>query len=264
MGDTRLPEKVALVTESFTTNFCSATLSRVPCYCPAVGTLDAALRKEHFTKTKNHTDYKEVKKKIGKVLGIPASNVPWVGAILDVIMSYTCHKMAIPCISKTKQCFTHDLIADMWSVSDEINSLELKSPTRTKYNDLMMYPLMREIAIRYQNITTGISNNKLTLYSGHDKTLTPLTVAFGINDAKWPPYASRLVMELYFHQLSSLYYLRVIYNGRDVTNKLRFCDKLKQTGDGIVLCPLSEYLKFVFHDQMLLYNSTSYIKACAV
>lgn len=42
----------------------------------------------------------------------------------------------------------------------------------------------------------GISGPKMAVFSGHDSTLFPLLTALGAFDGSWPPYASRVQIEL--------------------------------------------------------------------
>lgn len=54
---------------------------------------------------------------------------------------------------------------------------------------------------------------KLILYASHDITLTALLVALGTFDHKWPPYAADMILELYQHQQSEEWFVRLSYCG---------------------------------------------------
>jgi Histidine phosphatase superfamily (branch 2) len=81
---------------------------------------------------------------------------------------------------------------------------------------------------------------KLSLYSGHDTVIAPVLAALGLyNDdlCIWPPYASRIVFELWQrHGDSSAsgsaaeHYIRVIYNGRDLTPNIPSCILEREKG----------------------------------
>ena len=90
------------------------------------------------------------------------------------------------------------------------------------------------------------------LYSAHDTTIDPLLAALDIGDGVWPPYASRLVVELVARTRVSVlegrkvteYYIRALYNGDVITNQMSFCGD--EVADAhIQLCPLEAFSKFV-------------------
>ncbi|XP_041276925.1 lysophosphatidic acid phosphatase type 6 isoform X1 [Onychostruthus taczanowskii] len=74
---------------------------------------------------------------------------------------------------------------------------------------------------------------KLFLYASHDSTLIPLLLALGTFDEKWPPYAADVTLELYQHQRSKEWFVRVAYRGEEQVVK----------GCKAGLCPLEEFLE---------------------
>ena len=77
---------------------------------------------------------------------------------------------------------------------------------------------------------------KFTLYSGHDTVIAPVLAALGVYNrfCTWPPYASHIVFELWKNaRTPSLtrpsnetmrdFYVRVLYNGKDVTRHIPQC-----------------------------------------
>ena len=108
-----------------------------------------------------------------------------------------------------------------------------------------LHPLLDEIEARYQNITHGITDSRFVLYSGHDLTLQPLLGTLGIaGDDEHPPFAACLVLELYRMKEGGGHFLRVLYNGQDRTEMLRFCE-IEDLVDG--LCPLRHFCRFVYN-----------------
>ncbi|XP_025939198.1 lysophosphatidic acid phosphatase type 6 isoform X3 [Apteryx rowi] len=77
------------------------------------------------------------------------------------------------------------------------------------------------------------SSRKLILYASHDVTLIPLLVALGTFDHKWPPYAADVTLELYQHQQSKEWFVRMSYHGEEQVVK----------GCRAGLCPLEEFLQ---------------------
>uniref|UniRef100_A0A8C9JJM3 Lysophosphatidic acid phosphatase type 6 n=1 Tax=Panthera tigris altaica TaxID=74533 RepID=A0A8C9JJM3_PANTA len=73
---------------------------------------------------------------------------------------------------------------------------------------------------------------KLYLYAAHDVTLMPLLIILGIFDHKWPPFAVDLTMELYQHQESKEWFVKLYYRGEE------------QVPEGCPdqLCPLDKFL----------------------
>uniref|UniRef100_A0A0G4HSG0 Uncharacterized protein n=1 Tax=Chromera velia CCMP2878 TaxID=1169474 RepID=A0A0G4HSG0_9ALVE len=61
----------------------------------------------------------------------------------------------------------------------------------------------------------------LVVFSGHDTTIGPLLDVLGLWDGKWPPYASLLLLEMYFTTEGRKF--RLIYNGEVVTHRFKGC-----------------------------------------
>ena len=109
---------------------------------------------------------------------------------------------------------------------------------------------------------TRKSAPNLVIYSGHDKTVSALLVALSVSDGLWTPYGSRVVIEL--HASSSRdrprHFIRVLYNGRDLTGLLPFCRQGNLVGG--LLCPL-DYLVFdIFRRYSTSETGRSYNQAC--
>jgi hypothetical protein len=213
-------------------------------------------------------------------------------------MAYACHGLPLPC-GPDNRCITWNIVDWMWTLSDNedqnterrrrhVNrpprvdrpssasssntppdsaAEESADDPRTLSSKLLAYPMLREIAQRLLDLTlyrTRRTAPNFVVFSGHDKTVSTAARALGIFDDRWPPYGSRLVVEL--HASSSRdrprHFIRVLYNGRDATRMLEFCPP-SQLVDG-VLCPLDNFAFSVF-DQ---YSRTggakkTYAESCA-
>lgn len=252
-------------------SFCSQELSGVPCSCPTVNKLFEAARKEEkvLASTPDAAALLlQIKEQLAGVFGVDSSRIPWVGAIIEVLMGYVCHDLPLPCHSgepgsEHKNCITWPMVHQMWKYLDLHGSLTLAGHAEQKYNRLAMHPLLREIALRMLNSTQSQSSHhtRLVVYSGHDKTVTPLTRALGINDGRWPPYGSRLVFELYSTNSNAQYFLRVLFNGKDRTGKLRFCPENALVNG---LCPLDSFVHYVLEQDMKFFGKSNYVDACAL
>ncbi|KAH8585256.1 histidine acid phosphatase [Cryptosporidium sp. chipmunk genotype I] len=118
---------------------------------------------------------------------------------------------------------------------DSLSNFEyLLNPLCSKYEQY--YSLNYEINIKVP---------KFILFSGHDTTVIPTLASLEIWDEHWPPYASTFIIEIYnnpmgnkeqkhdydyFHgketnliQESLPYYIRLLYNGQIITNRLKEC-----------------------------------------
>lgn len=88
--------------------------------------------------------------------------------------------------------------------------------------------------------------DRISVYAGHDVTITPLLLALELPVHQWPPFASRLVFELYsptFEANSDEYLFKLIYNGKDLTRQLKFCiSKVGYVQTGCALRDLVHYI----------------------
>ena len=64
------------------------------------------------------------------------------------------------------------------------------------------------------------SSTKFVLRLAHDTTLAPVLGALGYPHVGWPPFASRIVFELWYHHPSDQSFVRVLYQGKDITSDL--------------------------------------------
>jgi hypothetical protein len=102
----------------------------------------------------------------------------------------------------------------------------------------------------------GKGGKLLNIYSGHDTVIAPVLAALGVFEqdgyCKWPSYASRIAFELWKskaqavtsakivesgHSSEGEYFVRVIYNGDDVTHLIPTCQQDVISSHG--LCSLS-------------------------
>lgn len=108
------------------------------------------------------------------------------------------------------------------------------------------------------------------LASAHDVTMAPLLSALGLEGAGFPKFAARLVFELWSspetkerrsdRKLDNMF-IRVLYNGEDLTFDTAFCREHNRRSTQ-PLCPLGNFLSFVRKDMFSVVNATSYQQAC--
>ena len=250
-------------------NFCDDHLGGVSCFCPVIGRLREFSKKEELKMRSNMTSYllSSIKKEFADVYGMNVGRVPWIGSIVEVLMGYICHNLPLPCSRGTiireeqsnhrDSCIQMPLVGKMWQYLDTRGSILLSGHAEQKYNILFMYPLLREIAQHMVNITRNQSVPKVTLYSGHDLTITPLAKALGIHNGHWAPYGSRLIIELY-SSTNTQHYVRILYNGKDRTNTLKFCKSYLHNN----MCPLQRFVDFAFQEVFRFFKYNTYIDTC--
>ena len=136
--------------------------------------------------------------------------------------------------------------------------LDSERDTYIKLNTLQVYPLLLEIARHQEMVANGSSHKRFVLYSAHDKTLHALKIALGVRDVTHQPYASRLVFELYRKWDDKSLYLRVLFNGMDLTSQLSFCTKSDNLHG---MCAFESFKNFIFDTEARV-GDKSYRDAC--
>lgn len=154
-------------------------------------------------------------------LGFDKPNYAW-----DGLMAFVCHEADLPCNEK-KECITMD---DVSKINEFATSFQLKvMPTDVFQlgSLLKMRGFFAHLVNEFENIAAGKNFSRFTLLSAHDQTLIPLLGALGLYDAKIPPYASRLVFEVYRQDFAGSkdheYLFRIVYQGEDVTDISEIC-----------------------------------------
>lgn len=196
---------------------------------------------------------------LAKVLGVAANSLPRPSHIMDVSMIHYCHHLPLP--HRSNQCLQPWAIADIYDAVNENGRDQHLNKNLLKIVRLKLQPLLYEMAHRMSSQLSGQSDIKFVLFSGHDSTIEPLANALGFSSGHWPRYAARIVFELYKKQKDDSGYIRVLYDGKPVTDQVIFCqDRLADKKNS--LCPLQYFLDFVDHDNIKDLNEESYEKAC--
>lgn len=244
------------------TGFCSEKSPNITsCLCQRY--LDTDKRIRHRKSHSNKWETYILQRVISGIFEQPSKDIPIMTSVGDALTPGFCHSSAPPCGPLGSQnyksqnetsCVTLDLMGKIWK---EITK-ELKAHSDDEYllaAALKLYPVLFEIASRMDDLRSFRFAPRFVLYSGHDITVTPLLLILGLHDGKWPPYASRLVIETVESLKTKDYHVRFIYNGVDRTSDTVFC-KSSALNDG--LCPLDLFLKFVFTDVLQNFGYASY------
>ncbi|XP_033097833.1 2-phosphoxylose phosphatase 1-like [Anneissia japonica] len=252
-----LPEDQILKTPALKTtralNFCEGKM----CDCSAVHNLLNQVSLEKSRHKIDHEYTRKITKSIKNILygdDQHSPKLPHFFALLDHFTSFLCHNKKLPC-GPTK-CLDLDQVQEVFKYVDKLED-DLKSHDDSlsmKHARLFMYPLLKEIT---DAISFNSTKHRFSLYSGHDLTITPFLAILGLPDFRWPNYAARIIIEAW--SKFNKKFIRVLYNGDDMTDKLRFCrNQLNQDG----LCPLTQLVDFVNKQNFVLFNAKSYEEAC--
>ena len=159
---------------------------------------------------------------------------------MDGLNAYFCHGAKLPC--RESVCVTTDdmkrLIAFMSSLLRKISQNEAFQ----LWNMLKVRGFFQRLITQFEDASSGRELNALTLLSAHDITLIPIAAVLGFWDAVVPPYASRIVFEVYNKSNDSdkkqSHYFRIVYNGKDVTKNTDICRNFSKCASFEPVTPL--------------------------
>lgn len=214
-------------------------------------------------------DEKEARDSLVELFGAEARGVSST-AVADVLYAQACHKMRPPCAAKDAGkgsgggCVSPALAAAFFRMGDDSYC--------AKYNGLLgglqasqlaMHPLLLEIISRLKAAQAGQAE-RLVVLSGHDTVVAQLLAALGgmadVHHCRWPPYASRLVFELWRPTPPAAKRapaIRVLFNGAVVTHLLPGCvaragveptdehEHLAAYAGALELCPFDVFVQGV-------------------
>lgn len=212
---------------------------------------------------------------------------------IDSLLCHLCHGLSFPCVppgeSGTGGCLTTAQFAVIrrQQLDDEVDRRRVG--LYHKYAILAMYPYLNRTASKMERVAKGSEAGKrpraggeevFTLSSAHDVTVAPLLSALGLEKARFPRFAARVVFELWKSPPATQgqpkkrtdkgdkskakdgeLFIRVLYNGEDVTFHTTFCRSHDRHASQ-PLCPLKNFLSFVRRDMFSVVNATSYQEAC--
>uniref|UniRef100_A0A1A9VI53 2-phosphoxylose phosphatase 1 n=1 Tax=Glossina austeni TaxID=7395 RepID=A0A1A9VI53_GLOAU len=171
--------------------------------------------------------------------------------------------------ASTTGCIESSQVAALMSFVTLQSIQEARHLNYKRIGLLRAYGMIRHIVSYMLRMISG-DRTKFVLYAGHDWTLQYLTAAFGIRtDNTFIAYAARLTIEVYRSDTHTDYYFRVVYNGRDVTQQIDFCEggkSLRVTrdsrGNKADLCPIENIIRFLHEDYFAPLNATNFKDAC--
>ncbi|XP_014857232.1 PREDICTED: 2-phosphoxylose phosphatase 1 isoform X2 [Poecilia mexicana] len=214
---------------------------------------------------------------------------------IDSLLCHLCHGLPFPCVSGgdggSGGCLTvaQFAVIRQQQLDDEVDRRRFGA--YRKYAILAMYPYLNRTANKMERVARANEEGRqprlggeevFTLSSGHDVTIAPLLSALGLEEAKFPRFAARIVFEMWksppttqgqaknragkserskSNRKVGEVFIRVLYNGEDVTFHTAFCHPSDRHINQ-PLCPLKNFLTFVRKDIFSIVNATSYKDAC--
>lgn len=252
--------------ESDSSNYCFDN-----CACLNVNRILLKIKQASTKRLKSHKLIEIMLKRMHSIVHLMFNSVQIDPYLLrDSIMTYVCHGAPLPC--HQNNCVTVDDVDRLFNYLDWDLKRYAKHSLLHKYGLLKSYGFALNIAM---NLLKMVSEGKprLILYSGHDNTAQYLLAALGVLNAQTmsPYYASRLVFEVYRNNTVDTtypgrdFYFRVIFNGKDVTRRVIFCNNKSNNywQDHIYLCPIESAIRFIHDDYFTVFNASNYKEACS-
>eukprot|EP00928_Gymnodinium_smaydae_P083220 TRINITY_DN6646_c0_g1_i2.p1 TRINITY_DN6646_c0_g1~~TRINITY_DN6646_c0_g1_i2.p1 ORF type:complete len:558 (-),score=85.05 TRINITY_DN6646_c0_g1_i2:92-1579(-) len=180
----------------------------------------------------------------------------------DSFYAATCHRMPLP--GGSGACVTPRLAEQICGHADTLYCSRFAGAQGgARATELAVYPFLHEVLEHLENVVAGRtsaaeSSTSLRVYSGHDTVIAPVLAAMGVyrdGHCRWPPYASRIAIELHRRVASpgDEHLVRLLYNG-EVMRGLRGCHASAE------LCPLANFSAGV---ASILRGARDYASACA-
>lgn len=206
------------------THFCGPSDSSEYCqvYCPIIDKLHEKLKVSKLMDKKSYQTLDDMVDNLKRLIA-PTLNdsiaFKSVISVFDGLNSYFCHKEKLPCDQDT--CVSVSQVRQMLAYIDYLGKQLMDSSDHFLLSWLKIYGFLHQL-----DFSMAKSNEKIVLFSGHDVTIESLSTALGFYDGNIPPYASRVIFEV-FSDINNTQLFRVIYNGKDVTRHLDICKQNK-------------------------------------
>lgn len=263
---------------------CSESPSwNLTCNCQAAGQLAKFVEGLGRTGGPEALTDRRLRLDLARVFNVSSNRLPHNGALLEVFMSHVCHGLTLPCPQSPtgnamqRQCVTWTMVNDIWRRLDASGRQRLQSEDHRSLGRLLSFPLFHEIIQNFLAIARGERKRVFYLYSGHDKTITAAVDALGAGDGRWPPFGSRLVFELLRHRTGNRFFVRLLLDGRTVTDRLSSSGQSTGQSDGSKdadqsvsdpvmvageLVSLEDFADFLLNRSFRTFGKSSYTDIC--
>jgi hypothetical protein len=191
--------------------------------------------------------------------------------IADGFFAGHCHGLDLPCSSLGQGlCMDSALAAKVAVQADRHYCSRYDGEEGGREGtQLAIFPFLKEVISRLNasasEVVTGtmVDAPPFVLYSGHDTVVAPLLSALGAYDCRWPPYASRVVFELWKDVETTSVFVRLLFNGKPLTHLITSCRDYFKGMDVVhpELCPFGVFSNILID---LLEPFGTLEKACAV
>lgn len=181
----------------------------------------------------------------------------------DMILHYACHDQIPDCSVEEPICLNSTTIIPLDYYLKREAEVSSSGLNLKKAGILRVYGLLNNID---QQILSWINMSKkrksksllnlpyFHFFSGHDLTLMYILASLRIYDGYLPHFASRLTFEIL--QKRSQYYLRILWNGLDVTKKI--CPS------SLTYCNARILVNFLHTEMKRHFQTEEFLEACEV
>ncbi|TNN38363.1 2-phosphoxylose phosphatase 1 [Liparis tanakae] len=264
----------------WSTLFCGAA-----CDCPARSRhLEEEQRRQYRLRVSD-AELERTYGAMARALGLLARQLRAANPV-DSLLCHLCHGLPFPCAPAGAGggCLITAQFAVIRRQQLDDEADRRRAGLYRKYAVLAMHPYLNRTANKMERVARaheagrgrggGGEDEVFALSSAHDVTVAPLLSALGLEGARFPRFAARVVFELWkspptpppkkkkkAKARDGEPCIRVLYNGEDVTFHTDFC-RSHQRHAGRPLCPLDNFLSFVRRDMFAVVNATSYQEAC--
>ncbi|XP_028818909.1 2-phosphoxylose phosphatase 1 isoform X2 [Denticeps clupeoides] len=267
------------VRQQWNTLFCGAA-----CDCPARNRYLELEQRRQYHQRAADTELDQTYVAMAAALGV-TPRVLRASNPVDALLCHLCHNLAFPCAAGARgnaSCLTLQHLAVIRRQQGEDERARRAAGLYHRYAVLAAHPYLNTTAARMERATRAARQPFVFMASAHDITMAPLLSALGLEEAGFPSFAARLVFELWRgpedkrakergrgsdrgpgerKKVEPAFFVRVLYDGEDLTFKTSFCRAHDRHGD-TPMCPLGKFLSFVRKDIFRVINATSYQQAC--
>ncbi|XP_068174294.1 2-phosphoxylose phosphatase 1 isoform X2 [Antennarius striatus] len=262
------------VRHQWSTLFCGSE-----CDCPARGKYLEEEQKRQYRLRVSDAELEKTYAQMAKTLGVPTRQLRAANPV-DSLLCHLCHNISFPCVAAgdggPKDCLKTDQFAVIRRQQLDDEADRRKAGLYRKYAVLAMHPYLNQTANRMERVARD-GEAAFSVSSAHDVTVAPLLSALGLEEARFPRFAARIVFEMWKSPPATQkqvrkrggnakakdgqLFVRVLYDGEDVTFHTPFC-RPRGRQNAPPLCPLNNFLSFVRRDMFSVVNATSYKEAC--
>eukprot|EP01126_Amoeba_proteus_P020686 TRINITY_DN2102_c0_g1_i16.p1 TRINITY_DN2102_c0_g1~~TRINITY_DN2102_c0_g1_i16.p1 ORF type:complete len:361 (-),score=58.34 TRINITY_DN2102_c0_g1_i16:336-1418(-) len=111
----------------------------------------------------------------------------------DCVQAVACHNLPFP-NAFTQELYDRITSANMYQYA--LNAFFQPSGYRYNAIQIAMASFINEVITKIDSVARNESEEKLAIFSGHDVTVLPFVLAYGVWDNVWPAYASLIRIEL--------------------------------------------------------------------